>query len=82
MIGLRNLRIQFVKRFPHSRLSKSIFALPDEVSEFEFLGIARMLLVEACLGSKDEDNQHSQSSQMREDKRWKKSKKVKKNAGH
>ncbi len=81
MIGLRNLRIQFVKRFPHSRLSKSIFALPDEVSEFEFLGIARMLLVEACLGSKDEDNQHSQSSQMREDKRWKKSKKVKKNAG-
>ena len=81
MIGLRNVRIQFVKRFPHSRLSKSIFALPDEVSEFEFLGIARMLLVEACLGSKDEDNQHSQSSQMREDKRWKKSKKVKKNAG-
>jgi hypothetical protein len=81
MIGLRNLKIQFVKRFPNSRLSKSIFALPDEVSEFEFLGIARMLLVEACLGSKDEDNQHSQSSQMREDKRWKKSKKVKKNAG-
>ena len=81
MIGLRNLRIQFVKRFPHSRLSKSIFALPDEVSEFEFLGIARMLLVEACLGSKDEDNQHSQSSQMREDKSWKKTKKVEKNAG-
>ena len=80
MIGLRNLRIQFVKRFPHSRLSKSIFALPDEVSEFEFLGIARMLLVEACLGSKDEDNQHSQSSQLREEKRWKKSKKVKINA--
>ena len=81
MIGLRNLRIQFVKRFPHSRLSKSIFALPDEVSEFEFLGIARMLLVEANLGLKDEDNQHSQSSQMREHKRWTKTKKVEKNAG-
>ena len=81
MIGLRNLKIQFVKRFPNSRLSKSIFALPDEVSELEFLGIARMLLVEACLGLKDEDNQHSQFSQMREDKSWKKTKKVGKNAG-
>lgn len=61
MIGLRNLRIQFLKRFPHSKLSKTISALPDEVSEFEFLGIARMLLVEACLELKDENNQYSQS---------------------
>ena len=80
MIGLRNLKIQFVKRFPHSRLSKSISALPDEGSEFEFLGIARMLLVEANLGLKEEDNPHSQSSQMREHKRWTKTKKVEKNA--
>lgn len=49
MIDLRLLKSKFMRNFPLTRLSQTISALPDRVTEQEFLGIARLLLAEADL---------------------------------
>jgi hypothetical protein len=47
MIDLSPLKTKFMRNFPSTRLSQTISALPDRVTEPEFMGIARLLLAEA-----------------------------------